>query len=54
MEDTLTLRRGEPVRDNVQLVERASTLATMAQRAPMSVSEARALLHVKDRTGVDA
>jgi uncharacterized protein (DUF849 family) len=54
MEDTLTLRRGEPVRDNVQLVERASTLATVAQRPPMSVSEARALLQVKDRTGVPA
>ncbi len=54
MEDTLTLRRGEPVRDNVQLVERASALASMAQRPPMTVSEARALLHVKDRTGVDA
>jgi uncharacterized protein (DUF849 family) len=54
MEDTLTLRRGEPVRDNVQLVERASALATVAQRPPMPVSEARALLHVKDRTKVAA
>jgi uncharacterized protein (DUF849 family) len=54
MEDTLTLRRGEPVRDNVQLVERASALATVAQRPPMSVGEARALLHVKDRTKVAA
>jgi uncharacterized protein (DUF849 family) len=54
MEDTLTLSRGEPVRDNVQLVDRAAALTTVAQRPPMPVSEARALLHVKDRTGVAA
>lgn len=54
MEDTLTYRRGEPVRDNAQLVERAAALATIAQRPPMSTAEARALLRVKDRTKVPA
>jgi uncharacterized protein (DUF849 family) len=54
MEDTLNLGRGQPVTDNVQLVERAATLASVAQRPPMPVSEARALLHVKDRSGVAA
>ena len=48
------LRRGEAVRDNAQLVERAATLASWPQRPPMTVSEARALLRVKDRTGVAA
>jgi uncharacterized protein (DUF849 family) len=49
MEDTLTYARGRPVRDNAELVERAATLATLAQRPPMSADEARALLNVKDR-----
>ena len=54
MEDTLTFRRGEAVRDNVQLVERAATLARVAERPPLTVSEARDLLRVKDRTRVAA
>ncbi len=54
MEDTLTFKRGEPVRDNAQLVERAAALASLAQRPPMTTSEARALLRTKDRTGVAA
>ena len=54
MEDTLTYRRGEAVRDNIQLVERAATLARVAERLPLTVSEARALLRVKDRTRVAA
>ena len=49
MEDTLTSTPGQPVRDNAQLVERAATLATLAQRPPMTTDEARALLNVKDR-----
>ncbi|HTY73282.1 MAG TPA: 3-keto-5-aminohexanoate cleavage protein [Actinomycetes bacterium] len=52
MEDTLTFRRGEPVRDNAQLVERAATLATLVQRPPMPLEAARALLGVKDRAAV--
>ncbi|MET0741466.1 MAG: 3-keto-5-aminohexanoate cleavage protein [Candidatus Nanopelagicales bacterium] len=49
MEDTLTLTRGVPVRDNAQLVERAATLASLADRPPMSSADARELLQVKDR-----
>ncbi len=54
MEDTLTYRRGEPVRDNAQLVQRAAELATLAQRPPMTPTNARDLLGTKDRTGVAA
>jgi uncharacterized protein (DUF849 family) len=54
MEDTLTYRRGEPVRDNAQLVERAVTLAELAQRPAMTTDEARALLRTKDRAVVPA
>jgi uncharacterized protein (DUF849 family) len=48
MEDTLTLYPGEPVRDNAQLVERAAALARLAGRPPMSGTDARALLNVRD------
>ena len=44
MEDTLTLSRGVPVERNSQLVERAVDLAALAQRTPMSPSDARVLL----------
>ena len=47
MEDTLTLAKGQPVTHNAELVERAATLATLAQRPPMSPDEARSLLNVK-------
>ncbi|MBA3338729.1 MAG: 3-keto-5-aminohexanoate cleavage protein [Geodermatophilaceae bacterium] len=46
MEDTLTYAPGEPVRDNTQLVARAVGMAKIAQRPPMTVPEARALLGV--------
>ncbi len=46
MEDTLSYARGEPVRDNTVLVERAAQLARLAQRPPMSPARARALLGV--------
>jgi uncharacterized protein (DUF849 family) len=49
MEDTLTFSPGRPVRDNAELVERAANLAHLALRPPMSTSEARTLLNVKDR-----
>lgn len=49
MEDTLTFAKGEPVRDNTQLVERAAQLATIAQRPPMTTDEARNMLNVKER-----
>ncbi|HVF04753.1 MAG TPA: 3-keto-5-aminohexanoate cleavage protein [Frankiaceae bacterium] len=53
MEDTLTFAAGEPVRDNAQLVERAATLASLAQRPPLTPGEARRLLGIptgEDRT----
>ncbi len=49
MEDTLTFAPRQPVQDNVQLVERAATLARMAQRSPLSPDEARGVLKTKDR-----
>jgi uncharacterized protein (DUF849 family) len=49
MEDTLTFAKGRPVSDNAELVSRAAELATLAQRPPMTTSEAHAMLNVKDR-----
>jgi len=49
MEDTLTFAKGRPVTSNAQLVERAATLADIAQRPAMSAAEARAFLGVKAR-----
>ena len=46
MEDTVTLSRGVPVEHNAQLVERAASLATLAQRPPLSTAAARELLGV--------
>ena len=43
MEDTLSYARGRPASGNAELVERASQLARLAQRAPMSTADARAL-----------
>ena len=44
MEDVLTLSRGVPVDTNAQLVERAVAMGAMAQRRPMTTSEARELI----------
>ena len=49
MEDTVTFSRGRPVRGNAELVERAATLATLAQRPPMTPDEARVMLGVPHR-----
>jgi uncharacterized protein (DUF849 family) len=46
MEDTVSYARGERVRDNAQLVARATGLAKIAQRPPMSPTEVRTLLSV--------
>jgi 3-keto-5-aminohexanoate cleavage enzyme len=46
MEDTVSYARGERVRDNAQLVARATGLAKIAQRPPMSPAEVRTLLSV--------
>jgi uncharacterized protein (DUF849 family) len=44
MEDVLTISRGVPVESNRQLVERAVQMGAVAQRRPMTTTEARALL----------
>jgi uncharacterized protein (DUF849 family) len=49
MEDTLTYAKGRPVTANAELVERAATAATIAQREPMPTGEARSFLGVKQR-----
>lgn len=49
MEDNLMYAKGQPVRDNAQLVERAAELATLMQRTPLTTEETRSLLAVKDR-----
>jgi uncharacterized protein (DUF849 family) len=54
MEDTVTFAKGQPVESNAQLVARAAELATLAQRPPMSPTEVRELLKVKDRSGAGA
>jgi 3-keto-5-aminohexanoate cleavage enzyme len=47
MEDVLTLARGRPVQHNAELVERAASLATLAQRSPMKPDQARELLQTR-------
>jgi uncharacterized protein (DUF849 family) len=43
----LTIRKGEQVSSNRQLVERVVALGELAQRRPMTTAEARSLLGVK-------
>jgi 3-keto-5-aminohexanoate cleavage enzyme len=50
MEDCLTFAPGEVVRDNVQLVDRAASLAALAQRPAMTPDEARAMLGLPSRS----
>lgn len=54
MEDTLSFAAGEPVRDNEQLVARAASLATLAQRPPLDPRAARQLLGVPVRQTASA
>lgn len=54
MEDTLSYAAGEPVVSNAQLVARAAGLSRIAQRPPMPIDEARALLGVRDRRTASA
>ncbi|MFF5260159.1 3-keto-5-aminohexanoate cleavage protein [Actinomadura viridis] len=49
MEDTLTYAKGRPVTANAELVDRAATLADLAQRPPMTAPQAREFLGVKER-----
>ena len=44
MEDTVTYAKGRPVESNMQLVARAVGFAQLAQRPPLTTTEARALL----------
>jgi uncharacterized protein (DUF849 family) len=48
LEDTVTYAKGQPVESNAQLVARASGLARLAQRPPMSTADARAMLGIAD------
>jgi uncharacterized protein (DUF849 family) len=47
MEDTTSYTAGEKVNDNAQLVARASGLARIAQRPPLSADSVRELLGVR-------
>jgi uncharacterized protein (DUF849 family) len=49
MEDTITYAKGRPVESNMQLVARAVGFAQLAQRPPLTVAQARALLGVPAR-----
>ena len=50
MEDTVSFAKGRPVTGNAELVERAATLAGLAQRPPMGPEQARAMLGVSGRS----
>ena len=52
MEDVLTISKGVPVESNAQLVERAVAIGTLAQRTPMTTTEARNLLGLSAPTPV--
>jgi 3-keto-5-aminohexanoate cleavage enzyme len=47
MEDTITYAKGQPVESNMQLVARAAAFARLAQRPPLTTTQARDLLGIK-------
>lgn len=47
MEDTVTYARGRAVAHNAELVERAVSLATLAQRPPLAPADVRELLAIR-------
>jgi 3-keto-5-aminohexanoate cleavage enzyme len=49
MEDNVLYRRGEPLRDNAQLVERAARIARELDRPPATPEQARELLALRGR-----
>jgi 3-keto-5-aminohexanoate cleavage enzyme len=49
MEDNVLYRRGEPLRDNAQLVERAARIARELDREPATPAQARELLGLRGR-----
>jgi uncharacterized protein (DUF849 family) len=50
MEDTVTFAKGRPVTGNAELVERAATLAGLAQRPAMGPEQARTMRGVSGRS----
>jgi 3-keto-5-aminohexanoate cleavage enzyme len=50
LEDTVTYAKGRPVESNMQLVARAVGFAQLAQRPPLTATEARELLGVPPTT----
>jgi 3-keto-5-aminohexanoate cleavage enzyme len=46
MEDTITYAKGQPVESNAQLVARAAGFARLAQRPPLTATQARSMLGV--------
>ena len=54
LEDTVTFSRGRPVASNAELVERAATLAELAQRPAMAPDAAREMLGIPARPGRSA
>lgn len=50
MEDVLTLAKGVPVEHNEQLVARAVEMGRLAQRRPMTPTDARQLLRLREST----
>jgi 3-keto-5-aminohexanoate cleavage enzyme len=49
VEDTITFSRGRPVQSDPKLVERAATLAGLAERPAMRPDQARSMRGVRDR-----
>ena len=49
MEDNVFFRRGEPVENNAQLVERTVRIATSSTAAPATPDEARVALGTRGR-----
>ncbi|HEY3907020.1 MAG TPA: 3-keto-5-aminohexanoate cleavage protein [Streptosporangiaceae bacterium] len=54
LEDTITFSRGRPVASNAELVERAATLAELAQRPAITPDAAREMLGIPARQGRSA
>jgi 3-keto-5-aminohexanoate cleavage enzyme len=48
-EDNVLYRRGEPLRDNAQLVERTLRIAAELDRPPATPEQARELLALRGR-----
>jgi 3-keto-5-aminohexanoate cleavage enzyme len=49
MEDNVLYRRGQPLENNAQLVERAVRIASELDRAPATPAQARELLKLRGR-----